>query len=203
MKEIGYIKIEKRFDADSRKSKKLRKTGFLPGNICGKELGSVPVILKKDEFKKALFKYGHNAVFKLDVDGKETYTSIVREIQYAPLNGELLHVDFKTVSLSEEIKTDVSIRIKGKEDVESKQLIILSHMDSITVKGLPQNIPDVIEIDATNLQLGDTISVGGIKLPDGIVSEMDPKQVVISVIEAKVQQEDNENENSVEEQEEA
>jgi len=199
MKEIGIIKIEKRFEANSRKSKKLRGAGYLPGNICGKEMGSVPVTLKKDEFKKVIFKYGRNAVFKLDVDGKETYTSIVKEIQYAPVNKEILHVDFQIVSLSEEIKTDISIRITGKEDVESRNLTILRHMDFITVKGLPQNLPDVIEINVSDLQLGNTISVGSIKLPDGIVTEMDPEHVVISVNEARAQQIDNDDENSVEE----
>ena len=115
MKEIGIIKIEKRLDANSRKSKKLRDAGFLPGNICGKGMGSVPVTMKKDELKKVLLKFGRNAVFKLDMDGKETYTIIVKEIQYHPVSRELLHVDFQQVSLSEEIKSDVSIKIIGKE----------------------------------------------------------------------------------------
>ena len=200
MKDLGIIKIEKRFDADSRKSKKLRIAGYLPGNICGKDLGSVPLTMKKDELRKALIKYGRNAVFKLDVDGKESFTIVVKEIQYSPVSRELLHVDFQQVSLSEEIKSDVAIRLIGKESIELRNLILLRHTDFIPVKGLPQNVPDVIEIDVTDLQPGDTINVGSLKLPNGIVTEMDPEHVIISVNEARTQQTDNDNEDTNEEE---
>ena len=72
-------------------------------------------------------------------------------------------------------------------------------MDFISVKGLPQNVPDAIEINVTNLQLGDTINIGNIKLPNGIVTEMDPEQVVVSVNEARAQLDDDQSENNSEE----
>lgn len=188
MKEMGVIKGEKRADTNSSANRRLRKSGYLPASIFGKGIESASVVVKKDEFVKVLSKFGRNSVFKLDISGDTAHTVIVKEIQNDPIGKGYLHIGFQQISLSEEIKTDVSIRILGSESIEAKRLVVIHQMSTISVKGLPQNIPDVIEINVSNLQAGENVNVGSIKFPEGIVSENDPKQVVVSVSEPKRQE---------------
>lgn len=187
MRETGTIKVEKRTDINSRVNKRLRESGFLPANVYGKGIDSISVMVKKDELKKNLLKYGRNSVFKLDIGGDEPYSVIAKEIQYGPVNREPLHVDFLQVSFSEKIKTNVAVRVIGKDQVEAKRMILLQHLDILPVNGLPQNIPDVIDLDVSDLQVGQNIFVGDIKLPEGITTQMSLQELVISVVESKTQ----------------
>lgn len=188
------IKVEKRTDINSRANKRLRKTGYLPGNIYGKNIESVPVTVKKDELKKSLIKNGRAAVFNLTIEGEEPYNVMVKEIQHAPLTGEMLHVDFQKISLTEEVKADVSINIVGKESIEAHKWVLIRQMDIIPVKGLPQDIPNLIEIDVAQLQLGDNIFVSDVQFPEGIVPDIDLEQLIVSVSEPKTQEEETDSE---------
>ena len=192
MKEMGVIKVEKRTDTKSSANRRLRKTGYLPASIFGNGIETVSIVVKKDEFVKVLSRFGRNSVLKLDISGEKACTVIVKEIQNDPVSGGFLHVGFHQISLSEEIKTDVSIKFLGTEAIEAKRLVLMQQISTIPVKGLPQNIPDVIEIDVSNLQAGENVNIGDIKFPEGIVSENDPKQVVVSVNEPKRQEADDE-----------
>lgn len=185
MKETGTIKVEKRIDTNRRLSKHLRETGLIPGNVSGKGMQSISVIVKKDELKKTIVKYGRNAVYKLNIDDSEDHSVIVKEIQYGPVNREVLHVDFQQVSFSEEIKADVAVRIIGREQIEMKKLLLLHHIDILPVKGFPQNLPEVIEADVSELQAGDNLYVKDLKLPEGITLEIDEEQLVVSIAEPK------------------
>lgn len=106
---------------------------------------------------------------------------MIKEIQNDPVKGEMIHVDFQEVFLNEEIRADLGIRVKGTELIESKRLFVLRHIDLIPIKGLPQLIPDEILVDISDLEAGQNINIGDISFPDGIVPEIDPLQVVVSV----------------------
>jgi len=185
MKDIGVIKAEKRVKTKSAESKRLRNAGFIPGNIFGKGIESESITIKGDEFRKALSKYGRNALYKLELPDGETHTVIIKDIQKDPIGRGYLNIGFQKISLAEEIKIDVPLRIIGAELVESRRLVVIRQIDTITVKALPQNIPEAIEIDVSNLQAGDIVNIGDIKLPEGVETENDPEQVVISINEPK------------------
>lgn len=188
MKEMGTINIERRSETSTNSNRRLRESGFVPGNISGKGMESIPVSIKKDEFRRALISYGRNSVFKLDVPGDENYTVIVKEIQNKPIINDYLHVDFQKISLTEEIKTEVAVRFIGQEMIEAKRLLLMRQLDMIPVIGLPQSIPDEIEIDVSNLNVGETVTIGDIKFPEGIVPELDVDQVIASVNASRVQE---------------
>jgi large subunit ribosomal protein L25 len=181
MKEEGIIKAEKRTHASGGANKRARAEGYLPGNIFGKAMESVPVTVTRDDLGKSLKKFGRNAVFKVDVTDDKAYDVVIREIQSHPVSGILLHVDFQQINLKEEMKTDVLIKLIGDESLNSKQLNVLMHMDNIMVKGLPQAIPESIEIDVTKLHSGDSLTIADVKFPKGIVCELDPETIVLSV----------------------
>ena len=180
----GVLNLEKRLKTNSRISSQLRRQGYLPGSISSKGKDSVSVKVRADELRKGLAAYGRNALFKVSIDGKET-TVIAKDIQYSPVKGTMLLVDFQEVSMTEEIKVALSIAIKGIEALEFKGFMALRQTDAITVKGLPQDIPDDIAIDVSNIDKVDNICLKDVVFPEGILPEGDPDQVLISIVEAK------------------
>lgn len=193
MKETATLKVEKKNHSSSSANKKLRQNGFLPGNINGKGIDSIAIIVNKSDLRKKINTFGRNAIFKLNMSGKKSYDVIIKEIQNSPIEGDL-HVDFQQISLSEEVKTDVILKIVGKESIDAQKLILTHHLDSIVVKGLPQDIPDSIEIDVSNLKVGAVLTVADISVPKGLICENDPEHMVISINASKIKTADTETE---------
>lgn len=187
MSELGTLNIEKRKIVNSRASKKLRNKGFVPASISCKGKESISVAVKADELRKGLTSYGRYALFNLSLDNEESITGMVRDIQYSPIKGEMLNVDLQRVSLSEEMKADIPVRIKGLEALEFKKLMALPQLDVIRVKGLPQDIPDEVVIDVSAVKGVENINVADVEFPKGIVAESSPEQCVISIVEVKRQ----------------
>ena len=186
MNETATMNVEKRENANSKANKRFRQAGFVVGNIFGKGMDSIPVIVKRDEFRKTVSNHGRNALYKLNMGGNELGNVIIKEIQYEPINREIQHVDFQKVSFSENIKADVAIRAVGKEQLESRRMILLQHLDVLPVKGLPQDIPEFIDIDVKDLN-AINIFVSDIKMPEGITPDIEPDRLVLAIEESKSQ----------------
>lgn len=186
MKEIGTIKIQNRDAEGTRVNGRIRKEGSIPSNICSKGKDSVAVTVKRDELKRAISKFGRNSVYKLELSDDKNFTVVIKNIQSSPLDySKWIHVEFQEISLNEEIRVDVPVILTGKEFFESKDIILNKHIESISVRGLPQNIPDRIEVDVLNMKLGDSILIRDIKLPEGLITDMDPEKNIVTVSEAK------------------
>ncbi|MGB4437896.1 MAG: 50S ribosomal protein L25 [Sedimentibacter sp.] len=188
MSEIGTLKVERRINANGSASKNLRKTGYLPGSVSCRGKDSISITVKADDLKKALASYGRNGLFKLSLDDG-AITAMVKEIQLSPIKGDMQHVDLQQVFMNEEIRAELSIRLKGLEALEFKKLVALRQLDEIPVKGLPQNIPDEIVIDVSNVNGVKNITISDIKFPNGIVPESNPEQTVISIVELRMAEE--------------
>ena len=87
--------------------------------------------------------------------------------------------------MDEEIKVELDIRISGREEAESRRLLVMPQIDKIPVKGLPQNIPDYLDIDVASLNADDKITVGDIQYPEGITPDCETDRLVLVVSEAK------------------
>lgn len=183
---IAELKIEVRKEVSKPQNKKFKRDGYLIGVINQKGMESVPIAVKLDEFKRALKENGRNAIFKLQDDENNSYDVMVKTLDITPIKYEFEHVDFQKVSLDEEISVDVAVRFTGTEFLQAKRLIVNIQMDTITVSGLPQDIPDSIEVDVRTKEDGDTILVSDLELVEGISTDVDPTQLVASVNEVKI-----------------
>ncbi|NLL67868.1 MAG: 50S ribosomal protein L25 [Clostridiaceae bacterium] len=186
--------IEKREHTNSRASKQLRKIGYVPASISRKGMDSISVKVKQEELLKSLSKHGRNYLFDLELAGHEKITAMVKEMNYSPINRELLSVNFQQISLTEEIKANLDIKLIGKDSVEFKKLLVIQHMDQIPVKGLPQDIPDYIEIDVTNLEADDKITINDVKYPKGIQPDIEADKMVLTINKPKIRATDIESE---------
>ncbi|MBE5965791.1 MAG: 50S ribosomal protein L25 [Lachnospiraceae bacterium] len=194
MAETAKLDINIRPDVSKVERKRLRREGYLLGNISRKGMDSVAIAVKLEEFHRALKNYGRNAVFTLSGDDNTNYNVMVKDVVVTPPAYDFIHVDFHEVSLTETVKADVAIRFVGAEFVEAKRLIINRLMDVIPVKGLPQDIPDDITIEVTKMELGDSVSIADVKFPEGITPDIETDQMVLTINEAKTQAEETKSE---------
>lgn len=182
----GVMNVELRTSTRKGDNKKLKREGYLLGNIAGKGVESIAIAVKKDEFRRSIKKLGRNGIFKLAASDGQKYTVMAKEIHIESIVNEISHLDFQMVSLTEKIKQEVAIKITGTELLESKRLLINSSIDSILVEGLPQDIPDEIVIDVSNLEAGASIEFSEVKLPEGITANLEPDQKMITVVGSKI-----------------
>lgn len=134
-----------------RKVKKLRKEGFLPANLYGKKIKSQALELPMAEFLKLYEQEGETGLIDLKINS-QVHPVLMHNLQVHPVTDEPLHVDFRQVSLTEKITAEVPIEIRGEAPaVEQKKGILIQPLNEVEVEALPQNLPDQIEIDISQL----------------------------------------------------
>lgn len=185
MSERGKLRVEKRMNLSNGERNRLRKYGYVPGIVYGRNLVSEPVAVRTDDLRRAIKEFGRNAVFELDRSEAANDLVLIKEIQYGHIISDFAHVDFQKVSLSEETKLEVPIKIINKEVLEARKFLLLWQTDVVIIKGLPQDIPDSIDIDASDLKPGDVIKISDLKTSDGLTIDNDPDQIVLSINEPK------------------
>lgn len=157
----------------------LRSQGMVPAVLYGKEVGNILLSVPTRDLDYIIANHSiSSTLINLDVDkrdGRESYLVMCREIQRDPMRRELLHADFYQVVLTEEIETEIPVVLIG-ESPGVKQGGILQHMlRSVVVSCLPMQLPERLEADISNLEIGGQLTVGDIEPPSGvrIVSGLD------------------------------
>ena len=165
-----------------RKVKTLRAKGIVPAHVFGHEIKSENISVDEKEFKTIFHKAGETSVISLKVGGKE-YPVLVKGLHLDPVTLKILHVDFYKVNLSEKVKVQVPVEIVGaSEAVETKVGLLLTPVSEVEVEALPADLPEKIEVNIENLkEVGDTITIGDIKLSDKIEILSDAELVVASI----------------------
>lgn len=152
----------------------LRKGGAIPAVIYGYNLDSTPISISAKEFKKSIQKNGQNSVFSMELEGNKVNV-VVSEIQQCSLRDEVNHVDFLAINMSEALEADVPIKLVGESIGVSEGGILMQPNLEMKIKVKPAELPEAIEIDITNLKIGETITVAEIRESIGfdVVSEDD------------------------------
>lgn len=189
MSELKTMKADKREVTSKGAIKQLRRDGYMPCSISQKGEDAISISLRQDELKKSIAQNGMTSVYTLKL-GRKSMPVMVREIQRAPLTREWLHVTFQKISLTEETTAELPIIIIGGDTVVHNGLEVLTHLDTLPVRGLPTDFPPSVNIDVTEMEAGQQITVADLKLPEGITCELDNDRLVVGVAYPKVQAEE-------------
>lgn len=141
---------------------KLRNQGQLPAVIYGYNVEVTPVALDYKETAKAVQKYGHTSVFKLDLEGKQV-NAVLHEVQRDPIKGIVKHVDFLSINMAEELEVNIPVNVVGDSVGVSEGGVLTQPVRELTIKVKPTNIPDSIDIDASGLAIGESLSVADVR----------------------------------------
>jgi len=166
--------------------KHLRKDGFIPAVVYkgGKE--ATPIFVNNKELWHAMHtEAGENAIITLDISGDKKNsqkTVIVKETQSHPVRDELLHVDFSEISLTEKIKVNVPVHLKGEAaGVKDEDGVLNQVLWELEVECMPMSIPESIEVNVEELMIGDAVHIKDVAPPEGVVILDDPEQVIAGV----------------------
>lgn len=160
----------------------LRREGKLPGVMYGHNFEATPIQLDLRQASKVLHDVTQSQIITVILDGKENAV-LVRERQKDYIRNELLHVDFQVVSLTEKIRTRVSIELSGVSPaVKDYNGVVVTEMDEIEVEGLPGDLPEKIVVDISQLtNLGQSITVSDLNVSENIEILHDPADVVVVI----------------------
>lgn len=177
--------VEKREKSGKGGARSLRRSGVIPA-ILYKGGNSLPVQLSGKELSRFISKTaGEQVIVNLQFSD-DTKQAIVKDYQIDPVMGNLLHVDFQEISATEAIRVMVHVVIKGEAVGVKRDKGVLQHgLREIEIECLPDKIPGHIDVDVTNLGLGQSIHVSDLKLGEGIKVLTDPDEVLATVIAVK------------------
>lgn len=166
----------------SRYAKRIRETGGLPAVVYGHKQD--PQAIKLD-YREAVshIKKGEK-VFSLSIDGKSEYV-LLKDIGYDYLGTNIMHADFARVDLNERVDTHAHLKFVGEPIGMKKAGAVLMHpINELALNCQVTNLPDVIEVDISGMDLGDVLHARDIKLPVSTMKLLtDADAVVVQVIE--------------------
>ncbi|MFW6201924.1 MAG: 50S ribosomal protein L25/general stress protein Ctc [Gemmatimonadota bacterium] len=164
-------------------ARKLRREGRIPAVVYGHGEDTRAISVDEAELDRLFAHISiENTLIELKVDGGAPVRTLVREVQTHPWKQEVLHVDFYQIRAGEKITLDIPIRLIGTAAGAKEGGILQQRMHELEVECLPAAIPESIEVDISELELGDSLHVGDLPLPEGVETDVDPERTVCSVV---------------------
>ena len=162
----------------------------IPAVIYGGEKASIAILVGEKEFLKLQTAHKTNAVLTLkQKNGSDTV--IVKSFQRHPVRHTITHVDFQRISLKQEIEVNVPVKDMGEAPGVKTQGGILEHiLREVEVKCLPTAIPEVLQIDISKMEIGDTLHVKDLVAPSGVTILTDPEGILVTLGAPKVEEEE-------------
>jgi large subunit ribosomal protein L25 len=180
------LKVEKREVKGTRSSGRLRRTGLVPAVIYGS--GQTDALIQVDAkiFQDMARKHSHNFLVNLEVSGENSKLAIVQDIQRNPLNGALIHVDFRAVSESDVIHAAVPIELHGEPTgVKNGGGLLEQLVHEIEIFCRPADLPETLVNNVEGLDVGQTLKVADLNLPKGVSVKMDGEVLVAIVTQTR------------------
>jgi len=187
--------------ASTRKSfgkgamRRLRVSGNTPAVLYGNDKDVISLQLETKPFLKTLYQISRkNAVVTLTIDGDDSRQVMMQEVQTDPVTDSLIHADFYEINTDKVRLYSIPVEFQGvAKGVEGGGEMVV-HDGTVKVEGLPLDIPDVITVDVTSLEIGDSIKFADIALPDNVSLLSDANLNCVVVTTARVVIEEDEEE---------
>ena len=189
------LKATTREESGKSVCKHLRREGRIPAVVYKDGKKGINLHVDNKELWHTLHTgAGENAIITMEIDAEgkhSTKTVIVKDVQVDPVNDRFIHVDFCEISLTEKLKVQVPITLKGEAvGVLEEKGVMTQGVWELEVECLPTAIPAHLDVNVSELKLGDAIHVKDIKIPEGVKVLDDPEQVVVSVTLPKEEEEE-------------
>jgi len=186
MEEI-LLEAEIREGSGRAKAKGLRDEGFLPAVVYYHGKDALSLKIARGSLLKLMHQHHlENTIIKLKIKNDKKAAGrpcIVKEIQYDPVHEDIIHIDFNEISLTEAIKVNVPVEVKGEAAGVKQEGGSLEHLLwEVEVECLPTNIPKNIEVDVTALKMGEAIHIKDITFPSGVKPLNEPDAIVLHII---------------------
>ncbi len=178
------INATARTEEGSAAAGRLRKQGKVPAISYGKSKEPTKLLVDSSELRVALRQIGNSTPVVKVKEGKgAAHTSIIQEVQRHPITDRFLHVDFREVAVDEVVQVEVPVHASGTPSGVKNQGGVLEYVThSVAIRAVPKNIPEFIECDVTNLEVGDLIHINELPAIDGVEYMDHEEQPVFAVM---------------------
>lgn len=184
MKQVT-LKAMRREKTGKETAKKLRKSGFIPAILYGKEVEPISFALSYSDFEKIYNRYkGETVIYTLEISNGEVLRkqAILKEYQRHPVTDKFIHLDFQAIEEGHTVELEVPIEFVGKPVGITKGGILEIMIHELTIECLPKDIPDKITVDISHLDIGDSLHVRDIKVPENLKIKDHPEETVATVV---------------------
>src|SRR5450755_4470002 len=185
------LSVEPRTALGRSAVRKLKASGSVPAIIYGaKDKPEALQVSRRDINAMLSHASGENILVELEMAGGKNRLALVQEVQHSPLGGDVLHIDFHAVSMDEMIDADVPLEPTGiPNGVKNFGGLLEQNIRALAIECLPRDLPDVIRVDVSALNIGDSIHVREIGLPSGVTTRISPDLTAFSVLAPTVEEE--------------
>jgi len=167
--------------------KQLRRDGFIPAVIHDHGKDSKVVMAPSVDLLKAYEQAGKHHPLSLSL-GKEQYMALIKDVDFDPKKHQVRHVVFNAIKQDEKVQTEVPVRIEGEIPAEKAGLMVITHLNTVTIEAYPKDLVDELSVDGTGLvEIGDKITVADIQVPSGVVIITETEHPVAGVEETRAQ----------------
>jgi large subunit ribosomal protein L25 len=178
------LRVRPREASGTKAARQMRAQGDIPGVMYGGDIGSRPIAVNGRDLRHAVTEAGIHAIFDvaLDGDGAGTSPAMIKEIQRDPVRDRVTHVDLQIVRMDRPIQGVVMVHLTGDAAGVREGGSLSQPVHEISVEGLPARIPAEIEVDISELEMGASMSMAQVALPDGVTLVGDADSIVVATI---------------------
>ncbi|MEZ5386237.1 MAG: 50S ribosomal protein L25 [Prosthecobacter sp.] len=188
MAKILDLQAEQRTVSGTSAVKRLRKSGIVPAALYGRKAQPTNLQVNAKTFSKLLEgSASDNILVSLKIEGAAEQLALVQEVQHDYLRGGILHIDFHAVVSDEEIHANVPVITVGESPGQKLGGLIEFLHHEVEVHCLPKDLPENIEVDISELQLGQAVHIGDMKFPERVTPRLAADVVIIMCVEPKVE----------------
>jgi len=191
MTQVLTVEAEPREEFGKNAARRMRRSGRIPAVVYGSGGPAIPVAVDPEKIMRILHsESGHNAIFSLEIRGKAPARVMIRDWQTEPTHGDLLHVDLVRIARDTKLKVKVPIHITGEpKGVKVQGGIFEFVLREVEVECLPDDIPEHVAADVTELTIGRNLRVSDLPLGPKVKVLTDPARVVAHVVALRAEEE--------------
>ena len=182
--------VQNRAVLGSAESRRLRRQGLIPGVLYGRET-PVSISIPERSLRTALTTSGGlNAVLDVVVDGGQVHSSVLKEYQQHPVKGHIVHVDLQEVRLDQPIHATVPLHLHGEPEGAKDGGVLSQVTNELNVEALPMEVPEHLEADVSGLQIGESLRLSSLEVPEGVKLLDDLEETVLATVTAPMREEE-------------
>ncbi len=168
-------------------ARRLRRNGRIPAVVYGHE-NAIPVSIDAVEFTRKFKHISESTIIKLEA-ADQTFEVLIKDYQIDVLKNRVLHLDFYEITAGQALTTNIPVHVHGSPVGEREGGIFEHPLYELEIECLPKDIPEDLQVDVSNLEIGDSIHVGDLTPPDGVKILTNEDQIVALVSAPQAEEE--------------
>lgn len=157
------IQVERRTGIGKNKINKLRQKNFVPGVLYGKGEETEHIQVDNRIFERVYRSAGTSTLIDLELEGSIAPV-LIKEVQIHPFKNQYLHVDFLKLDMDQTVKLTIPITLVGRDNIKEKEGILMQHLDEIEIECLPNNIPQSIEVNVSDIDFNTPVLISDLDI---------------------------------------